>query len=556
MPYFIRHNSLTDADFGATTVLDGNYPTNRFLTDQHIERVVGPFFARDFIQQWLDGCPHWLVRDREEFRCTEENWKIMFVLSEPDRRNWRQREESRFNTGDYAEIPWTKLAGEFCPLTTVEQIARLDEESDRYAHLSVKHPGKIAYTESEQHGVDDRQIVTTPARYLRKFFPDITIHQRAIDAFVAAVALASAIPDLRLARTADEIERVYRNGPSSCMDGSHDFRVWPTRVYGDSDLAVAYLGNPETRVTARGVVWPGRKVYSRLYGNTHQLEMVLQSNGYTKGSIDGARIRRIEYPGRPGLIVMPYVDNVDGAEDIGGGWIRLGEGEIQTNETCGYVGEGCREVQCDHCGDFFDADDAYSVNGTVLCKGCYRRRRCCDACGDYYVPSVATHDNADHICESCAENGMAPCRDCGTWTEYLTDGQCDDCRPPEGEDTGTPTTTTDTRIRLEMISPDHTAVSGYHYTLVRLIDSAYPFLEDVRFRADATRVVRCSHGSTPVTTSDPEELHSVLARRDTLKRMYPHLTYAIVRHREPLTADRLPASAVSLFNPYGSEVSL
>lgn len=122
--------------------------------------------------------------------------------------------------------------------------------------------------------------------------------------------------DVKFARTPDEIELVYRNGPQSCM--SHDTGRYstrgfhPVRVYGAGDLAVAYL--PKRRdpnsYSQRALCWPEKKIYSRIYG-TGPLEGFLKSLGFTSGTFHGAKLLKIPVDGVNNHFVLPYVDYHD-----------------------------------------------------------------------------------------------------------------------------------------------------------------------------------------------------------------------------------------------------
>src|SRR5690606_7560176 len=130
------------------------------------------------------------------------------------------------------------------------------------------------------------------------------------------------------AATPDDIENVYLKGPNSCM--SHDLSEFsspehPTRVYGDSDLQVAYIVNSSGNISARVLVWPEKKLYGRIYGDEDRMSDMLEEAGYERGDLDGARIRRI--PIRDRQYVMPYLDEAGQTF----GEIRKDNGDIDTD---------------------------------------------------------------------------------------------------------------------------------------------------------------------------------------------------------------------------------
>ena len=105
---------------------------------------------------------------------------------------------------------------------------------------------------------------------------------------------------LLFAETADEIEHVYKTGPYSCMSGREAYQ---NRAYAGPDLAVAYL-KVDGVIIARTLVWPAKKVHSRLYGDATHLDVALKKAGYKQSgyyaqrgiasepSFDGARMTK------------------------------------------------------------------------------------------------------------------------------------------------------------------------------------------------------------------------------------------------------------------------
>ncbi len=177
--------------------------------------------------------------------------------------------------------------------------------------------------------------------------------------------------ELAFADTADDIERVYLNGPRSCMShpaASYDSDEHPVRVYAAGDLSIAYLvakDEDSEHITARSVCWPEKKIYSRVYGDD-KLARMLESAGYGEGSLDGAKVARI--PAGRGF-VMPYVDSCCGAKDCGD-HIKLGGryADIATDQTNGL---SCNTESCCACDGELDPDDAYHTCDGNMCEGCY-----------------------------------------------------------------------------------------------------------------------------------------------------------------------------------------
>lgn len=270
---------------------------------------------------------------------------------------WKARELGRFADGTYRALPWADL-----PALTLT--------AEHFAHVSTEDGAKIAYTQDAAKGAGDIQTRVKPGRYLTQFYGDVfdapTIARMAAEfdnQFGENLTLSFAV-------TADEIEDVYTSGPSSCMSHSacrYSSDVHPVRVYAAGDLQLAYLER-EGKITARALVWPANKVYSRVYGDEVRLCDLLETAGYERGSIEGARLERIE---ESGGFVMPYIDEADGCQDCGG-HLKIGGGRINCGNTNGLSGSG---TVCEACGDEVDEDDCRrNDGGEVFCDCCYLDR--------------------------------------------------------------------------------------------------------------------------------------------------------------------------------------
>lgn len=213
-----------------------------------------------------------------------------------DDETWRIREQGRLADGTYTPMP----AGWDVKLIP-----------DHFLHISSDDDAMVAFTESPERGVQDRQTRMAPGRYLERFYPYLS--QRERNRLIATIDYAG---EILFATTADEIEMVYTTGPESCMSYSRDkfFRnEHPTRIYAGYDLAVAYLKRNK-RVSARAVVWPERKVYSRIYGDAARFKELIKGLGYTSGSLEGARIRK-KYYKQQNCFMLPFVDYIEGVID-------------------------------------------------------------------------------------------------------------------------------------------------------------------------------------------------------------------------------------------------
>jgi len=350
-------------------------------------------------------------------------WSITFAPSADDTDTWTERENARFRGSRYLKTPWHNddwyRSGSYDGTSFETYLPSLRQR--HYAHISRTQPGMIAFTETPEKGVQDRHTRVTPGRYLERFAPkDLSIEDR--QAYIDAVK-EQAGAKYQIATTADDIVAVYKHGPSSCMSGSKfEARNHPCRVYGDSDLAVAYLGDLENQdVRARCVVRPGNKQFTRVYGDT-LLEHLLRHDDWTHtDDLSGARIRRIE--GRNGWL-MPYIDAAESASYHSDTYWTLsdGAGDVSTREACGYVEAEPDEpetFECTHC-ERERPNDEYNESG--CCDRCEGHRNYCNGCEE------DTWDDGESVnghfyCSVCLENMAHECPECSeTWYDVQVSG--------------------------------------------------------------------------------------------------------------------------------------
>ena len=214
--------------------------------------------------------------------------------------DWRARQQERLASGQLKSLP---AAWHLQPI------------KDHFAHLSARDISKIAYTESEELGTIDRVTVTTPGRYLTKFYPEVDDATRR--RLIAAIDPAG---EIFFAFSPEEIVEIYKNGPQSCMDARHTFKMdphWPTEPYGAGDLAIAYTKNAQGRIQSRCLCWPEKKLFGRCYGDIQRMEAAMKAEGYTDIHNDsskfpaGAKLLKIPHPNKDGFYVMPYFDDIE-----------------------------------------------------------------------------------------------------------------------------------------------------------------------------------------------------------------------------------------------------
>jgi len=177
---------------------------------------------------------------------------------------WRYRERERFERGLYKPVVW---AGQ--DWFDKNQIA------DHFLHVSIKDPTRVAFTKCARDGDRDIQTAMKPGKYLAANFKMLTPEQ--VKNYAMQHSTKFENKELKFATTPEEIERVYK--PSlgcSCFSGTTK-----ANLYGSGDFAVAYIEGDDGKIKARAVCAPGRKIYTRPYGDHVRLSKLLDDAGYS-----------------------------------------------------------------------------------------------------------------------------------------------------------------------------------------------------------------------------------------------------------------------------------
>ncbi len=326
---------------------------------------------------------------------------------------WHERELSRFTDGTYKPIPIS-----------------LNYPADHYVHLSVSDTERdfIAYTPSDRHGEEDRQVRLKFGRYLRKTFEAMTDSeiQAHVTALKSALSIAENLPTLHFATDTDTLNRIFEtemcacgSGYTSCMHGKFTGDIRPYHVYANSpDVAVAYV-LVSGDIVARSVVSTKDKTWVRLYAaktgdNDTQcgtLKALLAEAGYTEGELFGNRLTKLNTH----RVMLPYIDN-------GGAHVRE---------------DGRYWVVVDGDGDY----EAECTDGTATpvdrCDGCNRHRddcECiyCECCEESYADGCDNCHMCEH-CEQCHTHSACDCSRCSECHELIehyrgcTSCDCDRC---------------------------------------------------------------------------------------------------------------------------------
>lgn len=245
--------------------------------------------------------------------------------------DWRGSMQKRLESGELTPLPkkWD-----------------LEPIKDHFAHLWTNDPSKIAFIENEDNGIIHKVTALTPGRYITRFYE--TESER-MDDKRRRILIAAIDPsgEVFYARTPEEIEYVYKNGPDSCMDGDHAFHnlpMWPTGPYGAGDLAVAYTKNNRGRIQSRALCWPEQKVHGRCYGAVESMKATMAAEGFTDLRNDrgekynkfiGARLLKVKHGDG---FVMPYFDDINVAIDKGEYFVTAEAGQEGEQWVCSSSG--------------------------------------------------------------------------------------------------------------------------------------------------------------------------------------------------------------------------
>jgi len=168
------------------------------------------------------------------------------------------------------------------------------------------------------------------------------------------------IGELKFGHTREEFRWVYNHSDShasSCMTNKSMYRdedrIHPAEVYAAGDLAIAYTLHKDGSVSNRAVVWPEKKRYSSVYGETVDfMKQLLHAEGYEQNSdFTGARLNFIEHEERSSAIYTPYWDTRGSATLFRDGTFLLGNVEGLPNKwsTIGGSEYGYCTLEKDYC---------------------------------------------------------------------------------------------------------------------------------------------------------------------------------------------------------------
>lgn len=285
-------------------------------------------------------------------RCGYDHRLRVVEIPMEDDRCWRLREKYKLLDGTHQAPPWTP-------------------RDDLWEHIDPAKATMIRFFRDEKDALRNRYTSMTVGRFLNRYH---SMTQAQIEKYCAQVGLDNEVSKLHISKTADDFERVYLNGPHSCMayeatDGRYgEENTHPVRLYGDLDLAVAYIERYGD-ITGRCLVWPEKKIHGRIYGDRERMLLRLAEEGYTEDwAFEGARLHLVK--NKYNEIRAPYVDgDLHGSISECGKYIILSktEGNLVLKSDGGTI----YTDRCGNCdtveGPFVWSDD----HDCYTCDSCY-----------------------------------------------------------------------------------------------------------------------------------------------------------------------------------------
>lgn len=196
---------------------------------------------------------------------------IKFQLRPIADNDWRQREQQRFDNGNYKPVLWVG-----------QDWWENNKKPDHFTHIAVKDQTRIAFIRDDKCGLADIQTAMKPGKYLAEFFGDVLSADQ-IRTFAMQHTMKFENTELKFAWTPEEIQRVYEPSlGSSCFSGTTK-----ANLYGSGDFAVAYIED-NGKITARSVTCPARKIYIHPYGDTVRIKTRLHDLGFKNNATAAA----------------------------------------------------------------------------------------------------------------------------------------------------------------------------------------------------------------------------------------------------------------------------
>lgn len=270
------------------------------------------------------------------------------------------------------------------------------------AHISTTDASLLAYFPTQGHW--DRRVPQKikAGRYLKKYFPNMSDDEiRRLSAKLGGTRRLEVYTKWR--DMLDVYLALDENGiVSSCMSKDDWTPVHPLMVYHESDVVLVAMYDGD-EVKARALVNKKTMQYPMIYGQWERMDVMLQSAGYSHGSLDGARINKLMCyaPRGTGMsdleesvdslrvegdwheLLMPYIDghrdldrSVHNASSVNvhRDFVEIQqEGDYTANSYDSACISQTNKAVCECCGGRCDEDDGYYLEWEQLsvCDRCW-----------------------------------------------------------------------------------------------------------------------------------------------------------------------------------------
>ena len=318
--------------------------------------------------------------------------------------------------------------------------------------------GLINYYADVAAMIRGKRTETRPGRFLTRLFVGpggIVPSNASVKQFAELLKAHAERYELRFVETSDDMRKVYKKGPGSCMQYprlAHEViceddivrNLHPVAVYQSPDLELAYMVDTmrEDKIISRCLIDrrnPEKRTNTIIYGEVTGMQNMLKEIGIeSKGNgLRGCRIRKLRLSDCSHTYLMPYIDHADevGEEsDNEGHWFIIDGGsgrDFECNNTNGSTNESTRvedQTECEGCNEDYSEDDVGSYRlydpsienrnftGLALCEDCRH---------EYYVES------GDHsgLCDIYSQDaGIIIYEECGysisrADVEFCEDGE-------------------------------------------------------------------------------------------------------------------------------------
>jgi hypothetical protein len=268
-----------------------------------------------------------------------------------------------------------------------------------WPHVSTSDPARLAYTRSVQHGIDDRQTVTSISKYLALNFPSLASH------IVRDICAKFGSHAFKISWEMDEMLELLHASPKTCMrwDNWKAGEWHPYQCY-SPDFGWGLAVRLENDIPmARALVNKNSMNFVRSFGavdndrghaqSDNALNSYLKSIGYEHAyGWDGLKLARIDHP--DGGLTAPYLDGNSQHVNLHSSYMLISDcGEYECTATDGSIEEDEDRTYCEDCDDTIN-----TRHDNYLMAGRYEDRTVCESCSnDSYVYAYGAGGNQYHV---------------------------------------------------------------------------------------------------------------------------------------------------------------